>query len=403
MIQKSPNDKCQYSTFTIPDNNLRVFMIEDQIAKECCVAMSVGIGYAHDTLPGIAHFLEHMLFMGTTSYPNEEYFTEYITKNGGYTNAYTSHLHTCYYYTISPAKIEESLKVFSSFFIDPLLKKSCVDRELSAVDSEHTKNINEDGWRHEHVCTLASHSDHANKKFGTGNNTTLRVPDVDIIVREFYETHYSAELMTLVVLTPSISLTEQYIRDSFKHVPVRQITKNPSERLTGQILDTPKLFKVIPIKNKNKIIMLFNVPSFQTTPKSNPNDFMSHIIGHEGEHTLQNVLMERGMIVSLASGVESTYNDYSIFKIELTLTPTADPQSCIMAVFSYINLIAEADLSQQYAEYCEIMKLNYRYTTKQSLENTVLGILENLLGVFLLTKYFHITLTCVRMVIWLTL
>ena len=39
---------------------------------------------------GLSHFLEHMLFMGTTKYPDESEYSEYMSANGGYDNAYTS-------------------------------------------------------------------------------------------------------------------------------------------------------------------------------------------------------------------------------------------------------------------------------------------------------------------------
>ena len=59
----------------------------------CAVAMAVGVG-SFDEGPdqdphGLAHLLEHMLFMGSEKYPTENAYDDYLAKNGGYSNAYT--------------------------------------------------------------------------------------------------------------------------------------------------------------------------------------------------------------------------------------------------------------------------------------------------------------------------
>lgn len=53
--------------------------------------MAVGIGsYSDpDNIPGLAHYLEHMLFMGSKKYPKENEYDSFVHLNGGFTNAYT--------------------------------------------------------------------------------------------------------------------------------------------------------------------------------------------------------------------------------------------------------------------------------------------------------------------------
>ena len=53
-----------------------------------------------EKIPGIAHFLEHMLFLGSKKYPNANYFADFIAKNGGYNNAFTEYENTNYFYKI---------------------------------------------------------------------------------------------------------------------------------------------------------------------------------------------------------------------------------------------------------------------------------------------------------------
>ncbi len=53
-------------------------------------------------LPGLAHFCEHMLFMGTDKYPSENEFQQFISDHGGMTNAFTTAEHTNYHFDIAP-------------------------------------------------------------------------------------------------------------------------------------------------------------------------------------------------------------------------------------------------------------------------------------------------------------
>lgn len=41
------------------------------------------------SLQGLSHYLEHMLFMGSKKYPNENEYDQYLQQHGGSSNAYT--------------------------------------------------------------------------------------------------------------------------------------------------------------------------------------------------------------------------------------------------------------------------------------------------------------------------
>jgi len=85
--------------------------------------MSVGVGSMHNTnnMPGLAHFLEHMLFRGSKKYPEVDKFADMISKSNGDFNAYTSGEETNYYFSASNNSFDDILDVWSRFFIDPLL------------------------------------------------------------------------------------------------------------------------------------------------------------------------------------------------------------------------------------------------------------------------------------------
>ncbi|HEY5259420.1 MAG TPA: insulinase family protein, partial [Rhabdochlamydiaceae bacterium] len=74
------------------DNGLEVYLVSDPGSDQSAAALSVEAGSWMDPkeYPGMAHFLEHMLFMGTGAYPKEFEYMQYIHDNGGTVNAYTA-------------------------------------------------------------------------------------------------------------------------------------------------------------------------------------------------------------------------------------------------------------------------------------------------------------------------
>ena len=155
-LRKSPNDAREYR-YLVLANKLRVLLVSDPDTDNAAAALSVYRGSFHEpeTRPGLAHFLEHMLFIGTEKYPEVDSFQQYITANGGSSNAYTAPDHTNYFFDIQNSAFNEGLDRFGHFFIDPLLSVEYVEREKNAVHSEYQMQIKDDGWRGYMVSKLA--------------------------------------------------------------------------------------------------------------------------------------------------------------------------------------------------------------------------------------------------------
>lgn len=67
-------------------------------------------------LPGLAHFLEHMLFMGSKKYPQENDYQKFVSDHAGYTNAFTAEHMTNFYFEISPDFLAPALDRSVIFF-----------------------------------------------------------------------------------------------------------------------------------------------------------------------------------------------------------------------------------------------------------------------------------------------
>ena len=90
-IRKSPNDDRDYRHVTL-SNGLQVTLVSDPTADKAAASLDVNVGHFADPVevPGIAHFLEHMLFLGTEDFPDENHYASFLQEHGGASNAYTS-------------------------------------------------------------------------------------------------------------------------------------------------------------------------------------------------------------------------------------------------------------------------------------------------------------------------
>uniref|UniRef100_A0A7C9E4E2 Peptidase M16 N-terminal domain-containing protein n=1 Tax=Opuntia streptacantha TaxID=393608 RepID=A0A7C9E4E2_OPUST len=152
--------------------------------KKAAAAVSVGMGSFSDPYEaqGLAHFLEHMLFMGSADFPDENEYDSYLSKHGGSSNAYTETEHTCYHFEVKREFLKGALRRFSQFFISPLVKGEAMDREVLAVDSEFNQVLQSDSCRLQQLQCHTSISGHPFNRFFWGEFGSPSLYHVSIFV-----------------------------------------------------------------------------------------------------------------------------------------------------------------------------------------------------------------------------
>ena len=163
------------------------------------VAVRVGSFSDPEHLGGLAHFLEHMLFMGSDKYvacsgyaeqgvccagsrwrvsgdhryPSENEYDSYISDHGGYTNAFTECEYTCYHFDVNADHLQPAMDRLARFFVGPLLRAEAAEREVRSVNSEFDQARTNDTARLDEVRRELSRKGHPNHKFGWGNVKSL--------------------------------------------------------------------------------------------------------------------------------------------------------------------------------------------------------------------------------------
>ena len=106
-IIQSPGDLRKYRHITLT-NGLECTLVSDSTTDKASAAMQVNVGHMSDDprTPGLAHFLEHMLFQGTTTYPGAASYKKFFSDHGGSSNASTGMVTTTYFFDITHPFLE---------------------------------------------------------------------------------------------------------------------------------------------------------------------------------------------------------------------------------------------------------------------------------------------------------
>ncbi|RJX73826.1 insulinase family protein [Vibrio sinensis] len=365
----SPNDTNQYRYVTL-ENGLRVLLIHDSDAQKSAAALAVNVGHFDDPIDreGLAHYLEHMLFLGTEKYPKIGEFQSYINQHGGSNNAWTGTEHTCFFFDVSPSAFENSLSRFSQFFTAPLFNDEALDKERNAVESEYKLKLKDDGRRLYQVHKETINPQHPFSKFSVGNLETLGDRNGSSIRDEiiaFHSSHYSADLMTLSVVGPQ-DLDELYrwVNGFFSAIP--------NLKLAGKSLQIPYIdehstgisIAVEPIKEVRKLILTFPMESMDAHYQTKPLSYFAHLLGYEGENSLMLALKEHGWITSLTAGGGSSGSNYREFTVSCSLTEQglAHTDDIIQSIFTYIRHIKHQGLEEwRYLEKQAVLESAFRF------------------------------------------
>ncbi|XP_036326734.1 insulin-degrading enzyme-like [Rhagoletis pomonella] len=381
-IAKSEQDTRDYRGLQL-ENGLKVLLISDPKTDVSAAALAVQVGHMSDPdeLPGLAHFLEHMLFLGTEKYPHENGYTTYLSQSGGGSNAATYPLMTKYHFHVAPDKLDGALDRFAQFFIAPLFTASATEREINAVNSEHEKNLPSDIWRVKQVHKHLAKPDHPYCKFGSGNKVTLHdIPkSKNIDVREellkFHKKWYSSNIMSLAVLgKESLNDLEDMVIEKFSTIENKnvEIPTFPPEPFAEDKY-AQKTY-IVPIKDLRSLTISFTTADLTEFYKSAPDSYLSHLLGHEGKGSILSELRNLGWCNDLMAGHQNTLNGFGFFEIVVDLTQEGmeHVDDIVNIIFQYLTMLRkEGPKKWIFDEYVNINEIRFRFKDKEQPENMV--------------------------------
>jgi insulysin len=366
-IEVTTNEKRNIKGLEL-ENKIKIVFVSDPDINISSCSIGIGAGYLQDEFPGTAHFLEHLLFMGSEKYPEQNDYHSYIQINGGYDNAFTGDNITCYYLCLETTFLKKGIEMLSWFFRAPLLDEKHIESEMEIIDSEHQKNILMDAWIMDDIFKNFISDNNKYKKFGTGNLESLKnITKNDIL--GFYNKYYTTDNIFVCVVDskPINVMINEYI-EYFRQIPLKiysddtvRFEKNKLRLIDDELIifsssseyNFVNIYLVLDANEKNII-------EYQII------NFISYMIGCEYEYSLGYYLKENNLVKSINSNIEYFY-DYST-NINIQLIMYGDEKKnfykSIYLVERYIlslKNINDEEFEKIYNNFRKIKMLNLLY------------------------------------------
>lgn len=349
-------------------NGIKYVLVNDNSLQKSYVSVSVNTGsYANPKeYDGLAHFLEHMLFMGSSKYPQTEHYFNIISENGGYANAYTDTCDTVYFFNIYNNALEEALQIFSRFFIDPLFDSDSVKKEMNAVNSEHHMHINDDMWiKQQFILDMTKENSPLNI-FGTGSIETLNKPDILDVLKNFHKKYYVANNMSICIgtskpFTEIIDMLNKY----FLEIP-----RNDKDNL-DIINEIPKeIFKKSDVAYYLKshsdiyeVTYVWEIDKYYKIKETKDYYIFKFVLCDDSINGLKFMLINNGYLMDIY--VEIYKEGLLLINLDLTKYGMNNLNKIEGILFNYINNIINYNNYSNYAKYVQqIYNDNFKHINK---------------------------------------
>lgn len=361
--------------------------------KKAAAAMCVGMGSFADPYEaqGLAHFLEHMLFMGSAEFPDENEYDSYLSKHGGSSNAYTETEYTCYHFEVKKEFLNGALKRFSQFFISPLVKAEAMEREVQAVDSEFNQVLQSDACRLQQLQCHTSLPNHPHNRFFWGNKKSLveaMEKGVDLrerILTMYHENYHGGSMKLVVIGGEPLDVLESWVVELFSNIK-KGPQEKPEASLSIPIWESGKLFKLQAVKDVHILDLSWTLPSLRKDYTKKAEDYLAHLLGHEGRGSLLYFLKAGGLVTSISAGVGDDGLQRSsfayIFGMSIHLTDSGLEKifEIIGFVYQYIKLLHQTPPQEWiYKELQDIANMDFRFAEEQPQDDYASEIAANLL------------------------
>jgi len=315
-IAQSINDKRDIKGIIL-DNDIKIVLISDKTILDSCCSIAINSGYLQDEYEGTAHFLEHLLFMGSEKFPEQNEYHSYVSVCGGMDNAFTGDNITCYYLELESNFMNKGIEMLSWFFKKPLLDMKSIKSELDIINSEHDKNILSDSWIMDDIFKkfiLPSKY----TKFGTGNNISLKNISRDDILN-YYKNYYTTDnIYICIVDTKTI---DEMMNDYLKYFIDIQKTKMKKNLKNDNLQLIPEnliIYKSISKYNYLNLLLYFDCKQ-QNQNEFQLINFINYLLGIEYNKSLSYYLIENELIKNYTTSIDYFYDDKALLNINIVL------------------------------------------------------------------------------------
>ena len=314
----------KYKRFELP-NGMDVLAISDPFAGSSAFALQVGVGSASDPAKafGLAHFLEHMVFLGSEKYPDPKGFDLFMQARGGSFNASTYADGTTYRLEIKHEALPAAVDRMADMIRAPLLLPDFLEKEKNAVNEEFLRRQRSDGARMYRLFEWAHKKSHPVRQFSTGNLISLKSAD-EKKLKKFHQQFYLPSLMKAVVYGKApLEELEQIARQSLSWSSEKRPEKPVLDQSPFPKSPLPRYFALRPLAEMRELWLMFPLESSVKYWKTRPLEILTYMLSSERQGSLASYLKKKGWVNSVTAG-HWTYNHASYLNVRIPLTQSGE-------------------------------------------------------------------------------
>ena len=294
---------------------------------------------------GVAHFLEHLFFKGTSKHPSKE-FDQILESKGAVTNAATSKDFTHYYILIPSQYFELALDLHSDMLLNPLIPRKELEKERKVVIEEISKNNDRPTTVLYRNMISGFYKTHPYKRDVIGTKEVIETISREQIL-DFYNTWYSPQNMTTVIIG---DVDTQKALDMVKSKFNKPVGINAKKVVSTYKLDK-KPSSMVENKAEMKVETGYILIGFKgchpmTNKDSYALDVLATILGEGKTSRLYKNIKEQKQLVHSISSSHSSMRDDSIFYVSANYI-TEDMERLKSAIFAEIEKLQKNEITSE--------------------------------------------------------
>lgn len=356
-INKSPADKAIYQGIQL-DNGMTVLLISDPKANKSLMSAALPFGSMDDpkSQQGLAHYLEHMILMGSKKYPETNGLDKFLNKNGGRNNASTASNRTAFYLEVNNNAFDEAVARLADILAEPTLVEENAKKELNAVNAEMVRAKSNDGHLLNSVNLATANPEHPMTKFAVGNKETLKdKPNskLQTELEKFYQDHYSANLVKAVLYSnQSIEQLAKLATQTLGTMKNKNLQKPSVNVPLYRAEDKGITIHYKPVQPTKLLAINFDYPNDEKQFKHKTNTYLAYVLNNNTDGTLSDYLIKNGLSDSgIQANADPNYSrnrgDFTIY-VALTDKGLAEKDKVISLIFQQIEAVKKSGIQESY-------------------------------------------------------
>ncbi|REL35725.1 insulinase family protein [Thalassotalea euphylliae] len=350
------------SNYVELDNGLRVLLLSDPNAKSSAASITINVGGRHSpkSFQGLAHLLEHTVFLGSKSYAGTKDFDGFVKKHNGWSNGTTRPLTTRYHFQLnnSPSAdaLIEGLARLHDMLINPLMREGDIKLAIEEVDEEFQSRKSNDFAGIVSVFKANMSPNNSARYMDVGNKISLQGTTTDIkhvssALKAFHQNYYKLENMTLAVYSKQdLNTLKNIIKQVFKSPKNldQTINQNLNIQLNNRLFSThrmpySRLYEKDDLGKRIDVLSSTDHPALDLRFEVPANEkkaiaYIRYLLDYDNSGSLAHYLNQKGLAHQAFAALHGdSLNTVINIYVDLTNEGYDQVNTVIEATFAYFN------------------------------------------------------------------